>query len=150
MVAFGAFFCIVDPLSYVGSLLACGLLYLLLVLYPCGIMPGYLLEVVDLRVVVLRWRVYGSCVVRDVSFAFGVLAFGLGSMLLALFLSLEMRFICLVSDFVMGGVVLCLYGFVVVVSLAISFGQGVGSNRWFLLPFSPLSLFGRWRYAPLL
>ncbi len=43
------------------------------------------------------------CVVRVVSVAFGVLAFGLGSMFLAVFLSIEMRFSCLVSDFVMGG-----------------------------------------------
>ncbi len=42
-------------------------------------------------------------VVRVVSVATGVLAFGLGSMLLAVFLSLEMRFSCLVSDFVIGG-----------------------------------------------
>ena len=33
----------------------------------------------------------------------GVLVFGLGSMLLAVFLSRVMRFRCLVSDFVMGG-----------------------------------------------
>ena len=33
----------------------------------------------------------------------GVSVFGLGSMLLAAFLSLVMRFSCLVSDFVMGG-----------------------------------------------
>ena len=44
------------------------------------------------------------CVVRAVSVAFGVLAFGFGSMFLAVFLSLEMRFSCLVSDFVIGGV----------------------------------------------
>ncbi len=45
------------------------------------------------------------CVVRVVSVTFGVLALGLGSMFLAVFLSLMMRFSCLVSDFVMGGVV---------------------------------------------
>ncbi len=45
------------------------------------------------------------CVVRVVSVAFGVLALGLGSIFLAVFLSLEMRFSCLLSDFVMGGVV---------------------------------------------
>ena len=43
------------------------------------------------------------CVVRVVSVAFGVLALGLGSMFLAVFLSLEMRFSCLASDFVRGG-----------------------------------------------
>ncbi len=43
------------------------------------------------------------CVVRVVSVAFGVLAFGLGSMILAVFLSLKMRFSCLLSDFLMGG-----------------------------------------------
>ena len=45
------------------------------------------------------------CVVRVVSVAVGVLAFGLGSTFLAVFLSFEMHFSCLVSDFVMGGVV---------------------------------------------
>ena len=83
------------------------------------------------------------CVVRVVSAALGVLAFGLESMFLAAFLSLEMRFSCLVSDFVMRGCSLGLCGFVVVVSLAISIGQGGGSYRWSLLPFSPLCLFGR-------
>jgi hypothetical protein len=46
------------------------------------------------------------CVVRVVSVAFGLLALGLGSMFLAVFLSLVIRRSCLVSDFVMGGVVL--------------------------------------------
>ena len=54
-----------------------------------------------------RWSTSVACVrvyvVRVVSVTFGVLAFGLGSMILAAFLSLEMRFSCLVSDFVMGG-----------------------------------------------
>jgi hypothetical protein len=45
-----------------------------------------------------------ACVLRIVSFMIGVLACGLGSMLLAAFISREMRFSCLVSDFVMGGV----------------------------------------------
>ena len=44
------------------------------------------------------------CVVRILSMMIGVLACGLGSMLLAVSLSREMRFSCLVSDFVMGGV----------------------------------------------
>ena len=82
----------------------------------------------------------GACRVR----CGGGLAFDLGSMFLAVFLSLEMRFSCLVSTFVMGGgVVLGWYDFVVVVSLAISIGQGAGSYRWSLLPFSSLCLFGR-------
>ena len=42
------------------------------------------------------------CVVRVVSVAFGVLALDLGSMFLAVFLSLVLRFSCFVSDFVMG------------------------------------------------
>ena len=67
---------------------------------------------------------------RVVSMKVGVLVFGLGNMLLAVFLSRVMRFCCLVSDFVMGGVVLCLYYFEVVGPLAISFGQGGDSYRW--------------------
>ena len=43
------------------------------------------------------------CVVLLVSVVIGLSVFGLGSMVLAVFLSLEMRFSCLVSDFVMGG-----------------------------------------------
>ena len=65
-------------------------------------------------------------VVRVVSVAFGVLAFGLGSMFLAAFLSLEMRFSCLVSDFVIGGcslvLVLCCGGCVI--------GHIVWARRW--------------------
>ena len=83
------------------------------------------------------------CVVRIVSIMIGVFACGSGSMFLAVFLIRDMRFSCLVSDFVMGGVVLCLYDFEVVVSLAKSFGQGGGSYRWSLPPFLPLCLFGR-------
>ncbi len=83
------------------------------------------------------------CVVRVVSIMIGVLVFGLGSMLLAVFLCRVVHFICLVSDFAIGGVVLCSYHFVVG-PLAISFGQGGDSYRWILLPFLPLCLFGRW------
>ena len=43
------------------------------------------------------------CVVLLGSVVICVSVFGLGSMLLAVFLSLVMRFSCLVSDFVMGG-----------------------------------------------
>jgi hypothetical protein len=42
-------------------------------------------------------------VVLLVSFVIDISVFGLGSMLLAVFLSLVMRLRCLVSDFVMGG-----------------------------------------------
>ncbi len=52
------------------------------------------------------------CVVRVVSAAFGVLALDLGSMFLAVFLSLEMRFSFLVSDFVMEGCSLVFASFV--------------------------------------
>ena len=51
------------------------------------------------------------CVVRGVSMAFGVSVFGLGSKFLAMFRSFEMRFSCLVSDFVMGGYNLVLVWF---------------------------------------
>ena len=70
------------------------------------------------------------CVVRVESFVIGVSVFFLGSKLLAVFLSRVMRFSCLVSDFVMGGVVLCSYLLGVGGPLAISFGLGAGSYRW--------------------
>ncbi len=66
--------------------------------------------------------------------AFEVSVFGLGRRFLAMFRSFEMHLSCLVSDFVMGGVIWCLCDFVMVVSLAISFGQG-GSNLFFLHHF---------------
>ena len=47
---------------------------------------------------------------------------GLGSIFFAVFLSRVIRLSCLVSDFVMGGVVLWLWRFVVVGILAIFFG----------------------------
>ena len=75
----------------------------------------------------------------------GVSVFDLGSMLLAAFLSLVMRFSCLVSDFVIGG---CSF---VVVSceggggpLVRSFGLVGGRYQWFPPSSLPLCLFGRW------
>ena len=50
-----------------------------------------------------------SCVVLLGLVVIGVSVFGLWSMLLAAFLSVVMRFSCLVSYFVMGGVALELY-----------------------------------------
>ena len=58
----------------------------------------------------------------------GVSVLGLGSMFFAVFLSLVMRLSCLVSDFVMGGVVSFLYLLRVVGSWARSFGLGGGSS----------------------
>ena len=84
------------------------------------------------------------CVVRVVSVVVGSSIFGLGSMFLAVFLSRVIRLSCLVSDFVMGGVVLRLYQFEVVGLLAILFGLGGGRCLWFPPPFLPLCLFGLW------
>ena len=70
------------------------------------------------------------CVVRVVSIMIGASVFGLGSMLLAVFLSRVIRLSCLVSDFVMGGVVLCLYQFEVAGLLAISFELVGGIRLW--------------------
>ena len=75
------------------------------------------------------------CVVRVASSVVEASVFGLGIMLLAVFLSRVMRFGCLVSDFVMGGLVLSLYRFEVVGPLAILSGLGSGSSRWFPPPF---------------
>ena len=63
-----------------------------------------------------------GCVVLLVLVVIGVSLFGLGSMFFAVFLSLVMRFSCLVSDFVMGG---CSFVFV-------SFGGGwvIGQIVW--------------------
>ena len=66
------------------------------------------------------------CAVCVVSSVGGVSGFGLGSMFLAVFLSLVIRRSCLVSDFVMGGVILWLYLFVVAGLLAILFWLGCG------------------------
>ena len=62
------------------------------------------------------------CVVCVGSVVIGVLVSGLGSMLLAVFLSRGMRFSCLASDFVMGG---CIF---VVVSLG--GGWAIGHIVW--------------------
>ena len=69
------------------------------------------------------WRTSLACVRVCVVFVgsgvVDVSVFGLGSMFLAVFLSRVMRLSCLVSEFVMGGVVVCLYPLVVAGSLAI-------------------------------
>ncbi len=64
--------------------------------------------------------------VRVVSIVIVASVFGLGSMFLAVLLSRVIRFSCFVSDFVMGGVVLCLYQFGVVGPWAILSGLGGG------------------------
>ena len=51
------------------------------------------------------------CVVRVVPVLVGASVHDFGSMFLAVFRSLVSRRSCLVSDFVMGGVILCLYLF---------------------------------------
>ena len=84
------------------------------------------------------------CVVLVVSIVVGASVFGLGSMFFAVFLSRVIRLSCLVSDFVMGGVVLCLYRFEVVGLLAILSGLGGGRYLWFPPPFLQLCLFGLW------
>ncbi len=84
------------------------------------------------------------CVVRVASIVIEASVFGSGSMLLTVLLSRVMRLSCRVSDFVMGGVVLCLYRFEVVGLLAILSGLGRGSCLWFPPPFLPLCLFGLW------
>ena len=84
------------------------------------------------------------CMVCGELVVIGVLVFGLGSMLLAVFLSRVMRFMCLVSDFVMGGCSL------VFVSLGGSWA--IGHIVWARLGYRstvstiiwPLSRFGRW------
>jgi hypothetical protein len=68
------------------------------------------------------------CVVFLELVAFGVSVLGLGSMFFDVFLNLVMRLSCLMSDFVMGGVVLCLHLLRVVGSWARSFGLGGGSS----------------------
>ncbi len=83
-----------------------------------------------------------ACVVRVVLTVTGASVFGMGSMLLAVFLSRVIRLSCLVSNFVMGGVVLCLYRFEVVELLAILSGLGGGRYLWFPPQFLPLYLFG--------
>ena len=62
------------------------------------------------------------CVVLVESVVIGVSVLGLGSMLLAVFLSLVMRFSYLVSDFVMGG---CSYVFV-----SLGGGWAIGHIVW--------------------
>ena len=75
------------------------------------------------------------CVFRAGSVVIGASVFGLGSMFFAVFLSRVIRLSCLVSDFVMGGVVLCLCRFVVVGILAIFFGLVGGMYLLFPPPF---------------
>ena len=84
------------------------------------------------------------CVFRAGSVVVGASVFGLGSMFFAVFLSRVIRLSCLVSDFVMGVVVLCWYRFEVVRLLAIL--SGLGGGRYLLFPpqFLPLCLFGLW------
>ena len=75
------------------------------------------------------------CVVLVVAIVVSASVFGLGGMFCAVFLSRVIRLSCRVSDFVMGGVVLCLYRFEVVGLLAILSGLGGGRYLWFLPPF---------------
>ncbi len=88
------------------------------------------------------------CVVLLGFIAIGVSVFGLGSMLFTVFLSLVMRLSFLVSDFVMGGLVLCFYLLGDVGSLTKSFGLGGDSCLYSPLPILLLCRFGRWWFVP--